>query len=112
MQNPTVPASVVHGAPYMAPAPAFAGAEIVHGAAVAGAQVPVVVSTVPQQQVKRELEIDEDLLLWLVDQTRMTGDYHAWAEKVTLDDRVVSNTELVTAVLASENFFRNLVAMQ
>ena len=65
-----------------------------------------------QQQVKKELEIDEDLLLWLVDQTRMTGDYHAWAEKVTLDDRVVSNTELVTAVLASENFFRNLVAMQ
>ena len=112
MQNPTVPASVVHGAQSMAPGPAFVGAEVAPGVAVAAVPVPVAVSTVPQQQVKKELEIDEDLLLWLVDQTRMTGDYHAWAEKVTLDDRVVSNTELVTAVLASENFFRNLVAMQ
>lgn len=80
-----------------------------HGVAPA-AQVQV--STVPQEQVKKELEIDEDLLIWLVDMTKEHPDYHGWADRVTMNDRVVNNTELVTAVLASESFFRNLISMQ
>lgn len=75
-------------------------------------QSPIPVSTVPPEQVRPQLEIDEDLLLWLVDMTRQHANYHAWADQVVSDNRVALNTELVTAVLASENLFRNLVARQ
>lgn len=92
----------------MAPGPAFAGEKAVLGAVAAE---PVPVSTVPPSQMKKELEIDEDLLVWMIETAKQIGDYHAWADKVTLNDRVVSNVDLITAILASDSFYQNLLKM-
>lgn len=73
---------------------------------------PVFVGTIPPEQVKPALELDEDLVLWLVDQSRAFPDYHAWCDKVTNDNRVDMNTELLTVILANDNFFNNIKRMQ
>lgn len=70
---------------------------------------PIPVSTVPAEQIKPVLQIEEDLYLWLVDQARLNSDWHAWSEKVCMNDLVSGDTELLTAVLASETFFKNVL---
>lgn len=71
---------------------------------------PIPVSVLPTEQKPRQLELDEELYLWLVDQTRQYPNYHQWSEEVCKDDRVAANTDLVTSVLMGEEFFQRLVA--
>ena len=69
---------------------------------------PISVSTIPPEQKPKELELDEELYFWLVDQVRRFPSYPQWSDEVCKDDRVNSNPDLVTSILMSEDFFRSL----
>lgn len=69
---------------------------------------PISVSTIPPEQKPKELELDEELYFWLVDQVRRFPNYPQWSDEVCKDDRVNSNPDLVTSILMSEDFFRSL----
>lgn len=71
---------------------------------------PISVSTIPPEQKPKQLELDQDLYLWLIDMCRRYPNSSQWQDEVCKDDRVSSNAELVTSILMSEDLFNSLLA--
>lgn len=65
-------------------------------------------SVVPQEP--KELEIESDLLDSLIQRAKEAGDYHKWADQVSVDPMVLANSDLLCAVLASDRLYRKLVS--
>jgi len=70
---------------------------------------PIPVQVVPADQQPKTLELDEEIWAFLQDAARRFPNYHDWVDEVTKRDEVSANTELVTAVLASQNLFNSAV---